>query len=255
MASDLFADVADRFLDHYETLRGVVRAELVHHRLLEHFPEGSLQIADVGGGDGRQSIRLAALGHHVDLFDPSREMLKRAKAAIAQEPEPVRSLVRLVEATAEQALEVVGRGRYDVVLCHGVIMHLEDPRPLVRALVALTHPEGGLVSILAKNAATLALRPALQGRWEDALAVLDEDRDLGNLGVITRGDTVESLTELLTEAGASLVDWYGVRVLTDHLTDVSPPPHAEEILELEWRVGSRDPYRRVARLLHLIARR
>jgi len=252
---DPFADLASRFVDHYKTLRGIVRAELVHRQLEEHLPNGSLLVADVGGGDGRQSVRLASLGHTVDLIDPSQEMLERAQKAIAQQPETVRSRIRLIDASAEDATETLGTDRYDVVLCHGVIMYFQDPAPLVGILVSLARPGEGLISLVAKNAEALALRPALQGRWEDALKVLDLDRDVGGLGVVTRGDPVESLTRLFSEAGASLVDWYGVRVLTDHLTDLPPPPNTTNVVELEWRVGSRDPYRRVGHLIHLIARR
>jgi S-adenosylmethionine-dependent methyltransferase len=62
-------------------------------------------------------------------------------------------------------------------------MFVDDPRPLVRSLVKLSRT-GGVVSVLAKNAAALALRPALQGRYAEALARFDVDRDVGALGVV-----------------------------------------------------------------------
>ncbi|MDP8988192.1 MAG: hypothetical protein M3N11_07585 [Actinomycetota bacterium] len=89
----------------------------------------------------------------------------------------------------------------------------------------------------------------------DALEALDSDRDVGNLGVVTRGDTLAALRALLRESGAPLVAWYGVRVLTDHLTGVSPPGDLALVLEAEWRVNGRDPYRCVSRLLHVIGQR
>src|SRR3712207_9592087 len=75
--------------------------------------------------------------------------------------------------------------------CHGVLMYLEDPGPMIHALSALLRP-GGVVSVLAKNASALAMRPALEGRYQDALSSLEADRDRGRLGMITRGDTVRS---------------------------------------------------------------
>ncbi len=42
--------------------------------------------------------------------------------------------------------------------------------------------------MLTKNASALAMRPALEGRFGDALAALETDRDLGRLGAVTRGD-------------------------------------------------------------------
>lgn len=109
--------------------------------------------------------------------------------------------------------------------------------------------------MLAKNASALALRPALEGRYEDALAALEADRDLGRLGVVTRGDTVEGLSALFKEAGIETTRWYGVRVFTDHLGDRPPVANLPSILKLEWKAGLRDPYRSVARLIHLVGQR
>ncbi len=58
-----------------------------------------------------------------------------------------------------------------------------------------------------------------------------------------------------TLRGIELVQWYGVRVFTDHLDDRSPGPNLPGIPELEWEAGRRDPYRSVARLLHLVGRK
>jgi hypothetical protein len=78
------------------------------------------------------------------------------------------------------------------------------------------------VSVLTKNAAALAARPALEGRYRDALDALAADRDLGRLGAVTRGDTVKGLSEMLDGVGISVERWYGVRVFTDHLGDRPP---------------------------------
>jgi hypothetical protein len=133
-------------------------------------------------------------------------------------------------------------------------MYLEDPRPMIQELAAIGRP-GALVCVLAKNASTLAMRPALEARYKEALSALDADRDLGGLGVETRGDTVEGLSALFEEAGLEVVRWYGVRVFTDHLGDQDPGTDLPEVLELEWQASRRDPYRSVARLIHLIGQR
>ena len=125
---------------------------------------------------------------------------------------------------------------------------------MIRALSALLRP-GGVVSILAKNAIALAARPALEGRYRDALSSMRADRDRGRLGIITRGDTVAGLYEAFREAGVEAVRWYGVRVFTDHLGDMMPGEDLPEILELEWEAGRREPYRSVARLIHLVGRK
>ena len=51
------------------------------------------------------------------------------------------------------------------------------------------------------NARVLAVRPALEQRWDDALAAFDATSEVGVLGVRGRADTVEELSELM-RAGA-----------------------------------------------------
>jgi S-adenosylmethionine-dependent methyltransferase len=42
---------------------------------------------------------------------------------------------------------------------------------------------------------------------------------------------------------------------TDHLGDRMPGEVLPGVLELEWEAGSREPYRSVARLIHLVGRK
>jgi S-adenosylmethionine-dependent methyltransferase len=246
--------LADLFLAHRRTLRGVVRYSLVARQLEEHFPAPPARVADVGGGAGQQAIPLARKGYEVTILDPSPMMLREARRTLTSEGEDVRRRMSLVQGEGEQAAELLGRESFDAVLCHGVLMYLEDPRPMIQELAAIGRP-GALVCVLAKNASTLAMRPALEARYKDALSALDADRDLGGLGVETRGDTVEGLSALFEEAGLEVVRWYGVRVFTDHLGDQDPGTDLPEVLELEWQASRRDPYRSVARLIHLIGQR
>src|SRR2546423_12883489 len=101
--SDPYTHLAERFVAHYATLRGAVRAELVARQLAPHLPAPPAAIADVGGGAGTQAIRLARLGHEVVLLDPSADMLSRARAAVAEEPPAVAARLRLVEGGGGQA--------------------------------------------------------------------------------------------------------------------------------------------------------
>src|SRR3546814_1783711 len=89
---------------------------------------------------------------------------------------------------------------FDPVLCHGVIMYLDDPGPLVASLCELAGA-GGLVSIVAKNAEVMAMRHAHEGDWAATIAAFDSDRQVNGLGVDTRGDRIEDLTTMLASAG------------------------------------------------------
>ena len=108
-------------------------------------------------------------------------MLTKAEQRLSGEPDEVRRRLRLVQAPGEQAEEATGGRRFTAVLCHGVLMYLQQPDPLVRALCRCTQP-GGIVSVMALNARTLAVRPALDRRWADALAAFDATGEVGVAG-------------------------------------------------------------------------
>jgi SAM-dependent methyltransferase len=190
----------------------------------------------------------------VTVLDPSATMLTKAEQRLAGEPEDVRRRVRLVQETGEQAKRATGGQRFAAVLCHGVLMYQPDPEPLVRALCDRLQP-GGIVSIMALNAHTLAIRPALDRRWADALAAFDATDETGVLGVATRADTVENLSMLLAEHDTVAQAWYGVWLFTDWL---DLPPHDTDLAEVaavELRASVSDPYRRLSRVFHLIGQR
>jgi hypothetical protein len=152
----------------------------------------------------------------------------------------------------------LGGQRFAGVLCHGVIMYVDDPRPFTAALADLAEP-GGTISLVAKNGRSLATRPALEGRWAEALAAFDTDRQVNGLGVDTRADTVEDLSALLSQAGVTPVDWYGVRLFTDGWVsayDQADPGSGgddmDALMAVELEASRRDPYRQLSRLFHLV---
>ena len=251
---DPFAGLAAGYNSSGGTLRRVIRHELVDRGLAEHIFGPPASVVDVGGGAGQQAIPLLRQGYEVTILDPSKEMLDEARRRLVAEDQRARQLARLVEGTGERAHEVLGGETFDAVLCHGVLMYLEDARPMIGVLSTLARP-GGIVSVLTKNASALAARPALEGRYGDALSMLGANRDRGRLGVLTRGDTVVGLSAAFAEAGLTVEQWYGVRVFTDHRGDSTPGEDLPEILELEWEAGKRDPYRSVGRLIHVVGRK
>jgi len=248
--------LAERFVEgHYGTLRGRVRTHVIACHLRDHLLQPPALLVVVGGGAGNHSIPLARDGYQVTIVDPSEAMLARADARLAGEPYGTASRVRLVQASAAGAHQALGGMRFAAVLCHGVIMYVDDPRPFAAALADLAQP-GAIVSLVAKNAATLATRPALEGNWAEALAAFDTDRQVNGLGLDTRADTVEGLTAVLAEFGVERITWYGVRLFTDGWTPAHLGGDAEEqALEVELQASRRDPYRLMSRLFHIIGRR
>jgi SAM-dependent methyltransferase len=252
--SDLFVDGA------YATAKGYVRTYVMHHQLLEHLAPPPATVLDVGGGAGHQSFPLAQAGYQVTLLDSSPAMLARGRERLARLPEQVRQRVNFVQADGLQAAAAVAGRRFDAVLCHGVLGYLDQPDPMVDQLCRCVG-EGGIVSIMTGNARTMAVRPAMEQRWADALASFDTRSGVGVLGVQGRADTVDELGVMLRAGGVEPLRWYGVWLFADWLEFAGRAPDAGDREQLaaqaavELEAARRDPYRQLSRVFHLIGRR
>jgi hypothetical protein len=108
---------------------------------------------------------------------------------------------------------------------------------------------------MALNAATMAVRPALDQRWADALAAFDATRETGVLGAEARGDTVGRLSELLDRGDTRVEAWYGVWLFSDWLDLPLATTDVAAVAAVELEASRRDPYRQLSRVFHLVARR
>ncbi|MGH9199524.1 MAG: hypothetical protein ACRD1T_27815 [Acidimicrobiia bacterium] len=76
----------------------------------------------------------------------------------------------------------------------------------------------------------------------------------GRLGVENVARTVEEWAALLAKTGWHALDWAGVRLSSDTALGDLSPEEFDALLNLERDAGSRESFRRVARLIHLLAR-
>jgi SAM-dependent methyltransferase len=261
VSDDTWAALAGKFADEaYASVKGYVRTYVLHQQLLEHLPEPPVPVLDVGGGAGHQSFPLAQAGYDVTLLDSSPAMLDKAQQRLRRFPGDAQRRVTLLEADGGDAVEAVNGRRFAAVLCHGVLGYLEEPEPVVDQLCQCA-AAGGVVSIMTANAKTMAVRPALERRWDDALAAFDATREVGVLGVPGRADTVEGLSQVMRSRGVEPVRWYGVWLFVDWLefSGVAlDPGDAEQVAAtaaVELEASRRDPYRQLSRVFHLVGRK
>ena len=261
MGDDTWAGLAERFADDaYATVKGYVRTQVLHRQLLEHLPPPPATVLDVGGGAGHQSFPLAEIGYHVTLLDSSPAMLAKARRRLDRLPDEVRDRVRLRSADGTAAAAAVDGERFDIVLCHGVLGYLDEPGPMVDQLCRCV-ADGGIVSIMTGNARAMAVRPAVEQRWEDALAAFDARTEIGVLGVPGRADTVEEIEALLRAGGVEPIGWYGVWLFVDWLEfggiaiEAGDDARRASIAAVEFEAARRDPYRQLSRVFHLVGRR
>jgi hypothetical protein len=107
----------------------------------------------------------------------------------------------------------------------------------------------------------MAVRPALERRWDDALAAFDATREVGVLGVPGRADTVEDLSQIMQSQGVNPLRWYGVWLFVDWLEfsgaelDPSDAKQVAATVAVELEASRRDPYRQLSRVFHLVGRK
>jgi len=239
--------------------RRVVRTAVVWEALQEalarHERAGApLDVVDVGGGTGGFAVPLAELGHRVTVVDPSPDAL----ASLERRAGEVGVTVTAVQGEAAHLAEVVASGQADLVLCHGVLEHVDALEPAVTAIVAVLRG-GGLLSLLAANRNAVVLSRAISGRFDQARHALDDPAGrFGPGDPLPRRFTAEQLTALVQAEGLDVRALHGVRTFADlvpgGLVDAEPGA-AEALLELERAVADREDFQALATQLHLVALR
>ncbi len=223
----------------------------------------ALQVVDLGGGTGGLAVRVAALGHHVTVVDPSPDALASLQRRATDDG--VAERVRGVQGDASDLLDHVGRSGADVVLCHGVLEVVDEPGEALTTIRAALRPGGSLSVVVAGRLAGVVTR-ALAGHFDQATQLLDDDLSATavaskNWDVRRRGPrryTREEVVALLERHQLQPSTVHAVRVFADlvpsALVDVEPGA-AQALLALERAVADRPEFAALASQLHVVARR
>ncbi len=245
---DRFAGRTDGFDRHYTEPRGRVRLDLILERLIRVLPSPPASILDAGGGTGTFAIPLASIGYQVTLVDQSADWLQRARSK-ADTTGVSLHLINVDLASLTDA----GLCRFDAILCHAVLMYVDEPADMLRNLRTVAAPDT-VLSLLEKNRDGIALRPGLEGDYAEARRLLTERHSTGRLGVENRAYAIDEWLAMLRGAGWSPDDWVGIRLFSDHAPDDLSADAYASLLELERAAGAIDPYRQISRLVHFVAR-
>lgn len=248
---DGFAAGEERWIERLGNLRNLVRQKLISRQLAEHVDSGA-SVLDVGCGQGTQAIRLAQRGCSVTGLDPSRDLLSRLRTGADQ----AGVSIEVVEGELGDIARLLGARVFDAVCAHGLLMYLDDADEALGLLAERVKP-GGVLSVTFRNRDGLAFRPGMRRNWQAAIAAFDTDSYINELGVQARAHTLDDIAQTVSQLGLSVDTWYGVRLFTDTAESDEPTPQddLELLLQAEWLAGQRDPYRRLASQIHLVARR
>jgi 2-polyprenyl-3-methyl-5-hydroxy-6-metoxy-1,4-benzoquinol methylase len=114
----------------------------IRRETVQEFTRGESfkHVLDVGCGNGAISIPLLERSRELTLLDVSREMLGRAAARIAPE-----CLDRVRCVNADLLAANIHPSSCDLVLCLGVLAHVDDVEACIAKMAALLEPGGSLV--------------------------------------------------------------------------------------------------------------
>jgi 2-polyprenyl-3-methyl-5-hydroxy-6-metoxy-1,4-benzoquinol methylase len=243
--------------------RSAARTVVVWHALREVLDaqhptsrERPAAVVDIGGGTGGFAVRVAELGHQVVVVDPSPDAL--ATLARRADESGVADRVTGRQGDLASLPDLVPDGSADVVLCHGVLEIVDDPRAALRTLAAALRP-GGTLSLLVNQRHAAVVTRAMAGHFTAARTLLEGGVPAGHEGHSTgRRFTADEITAVLDEAGLDAGQMHAVRVFVDlvpsSLVDLEPGA-AQALVELERAVATRPEYLTLATQIHTLATR
>jgi len=214
-------------------------------------------VLDIGGGTGGFAVRVAALGHHVTVVDPSPDALAALDRRAREQD--VAARVTGLQGDLAGIPDLVPAGAADLVLCHGVLGLVDDPAAALVVLGDLLRP-GGALSLLVGQHHAAVLGRAMAGHFSQALDLLFDTGAAGPERLAgadhERRFTAEEVTDLLSATGYTLQGMHGIRVFTDlvpsALLDLEPGA-VEGLLDLERAVADRPEYLTLAAQVHALA--
>ncbi|MBB4682773.1 methyltransferase domain-containing protein [Amycolatopsis jiangsuensis] len=208
-------------------------------------------VVDVGGGSGGWAVPFASAGCLVTVVEPNPNA--RATLLRRAEEEGVARGITVVPEDSDALAAHVPSGSADLVLAHGLLEVVDDPRAVLDALAAAVAP-GGAVSVLVANRNAAVLHRALAGRLADAQRLLaDADGVVpGERDTVLRRYDSAGLTDSLNAAGLEVTLLQGDRIIADVVTG---EVREDELAEFELTAAAVPALRDVAGRLHAIARR
>jgi S-adenosylmethionine-dependent methyltransferase len=253
--SAAFDSVAAAFADYGTTVRGYVRYHLTQRNLEPYLPPKGAAVLDVGGGSGGDTAWLVGKGCKVTFIEPSGEQCGFAERRFnffLDDEERKR-----ITMAGESLNDLPSNAQFALVLVHAVAQYQDNPAALLKQAMQYVQP-GGLISIIEKGYYGAELRNIRDRNFADLARLQNTQRSINNLRQNVYASKPEELEKLLTDTGFTVVDWSGIRLITDDFdmsVDRVPANQLKLILQAEYEHGHHPAIRGQGQLLHFIARK
>lgn len=258
----IFDGLAEKFRKNvYGTNKGWLRQELLS-RDFQQIPliadqqsgdAQAVEVLDIGGGLGQMSDWFASKGHKVTFTEPADDMRTEAEVLFRQQSEQYDYPVESFNYRLQDLPENLPPAK--LVVCHAVLEWLHQPMDAL-PIIAGQMKDDGWLSLMFFNEDGLRFSNIVKGNYDKALRdTLDGTGQRLRLTPISP-QKPERVIEGLKQQGLEIVSVAGIRVFTDYLRDKNPSDSdLEKLLELEWRYCHQEPYWRMGRYIHIIAKR
>ncbi|WP_416394648.1 methyltransferase domain-containing protein [Allohahella sp. A8] len=262
----------------YASDKGRIRLDLILEDVLAIAEQAQkpMQVLDVGCGEAPVSRRLLGTTQRLVLIEPSPSMLDTAVANVESALVSLGNAAPTVEAFKGYAQSSIAsiKGEFDLILAHAVIEWTEAPLALLGQLCDRLGPRGRL-SLAVYNEHGLRFRRLIRGQYDDL-----PPRPRNYKGGLTPIHPLapEEIETWCRARGLRIERLRGLRCFADYQASprdsvrpgASPSDNAtagppkgskafasaldqyQQLLSAEREVSRQDPFRRLARYLHIV---
>jgi len=243
-----FDNMAEQFEKRiYGSLKGRLRLDLLKEDLDKLRNGKKMRIFDAGCGMGQIGLWFAEAGHEVSGCDISSKMLEKAGEAFAAKG----LKAKLYHEEAQSVSTKIPQ--QDLLLVHAILEWLADPADSLESISKCIKP-GGYISLLFFNHHGFVYRNVLHGTWRFDY-ILDESW-IGKGKKLTppHPQKPEVIKEWLRSHGYEIVEYTGIRVFYDYITDdVLEESDLDKLLALERKYCRSETFRDMGRYIHILA--
>lgn len=228
----------------YDSFKGKLRLAILERDFAAlNLHEKSLQILDIGAGQGQFASFLAEKGHSLTLIEPAIEMLELAKNRFKERALPATFHHHFLEEIPSLHLP-----QYDLITCHAMLEWLPDPY-LFFAIIEPLLKKGGKLSLLFYNREGLIYHNLIRGNFH----YVDRGNFSGEKGGFTPTSPIDpkTLESYLQQQQYRVLKKSGIRTYYDFMKPEARKRISEEDhLRMELQYSEREDYLPHARYLH-----